>query len=330
MDDFRTVVSLGVSPFRLGLNDRILTVGSCFADAIGSRLGHYKIATQANPFGTIYNPHAIHKLLLYTCEPCALPENGFIKQNDVYLNYDFHSKLWADTQATLSDKLSGLLNTSHVFLKTASCIIITYGTAWVYKRNDTGDIVANCHKVPAAAFTKALLTSNKITESFDALYKALKAVNPRLNIILTVSPVRHIKETLELNSVSKSILRTACHEITSAYTDVHYFPAYEIMMDDLRDYRFYKSDMIHPSDVAEDYIWHKFTDHFANQGLKEFLVEWKQILAALSHKPFHPASESHQRFLKDLLTKLESYRNTISVESEIDVVKQQMKPGICS
>jgi len=178
--------------------------------------------------------------------------------------------------------------------------------------------------VPAAAFTKALLTSNKITESFDALYKVLKAVNPRLNIILTVSPVRHIKETLELNSVSKSILRTACHEITSAYTDVHYFPAYEIMMDDLRDYRFYKSDMIHPSDVAEDYIWHKFTDHFANQVFKGFLVEWKQILAALSHKPFHPASESHQRFLKGVLKRLQAYQGIIPVEVELNLIQHQI------
>ena len=185
--------------------------------------------------------------------------------------------------------------------------------------------MANCHKMPQANFEKFLLTQKRIIESFEHFYNSLKKLNPACRIILTVSPVRHLKDTLELNSVSKSILRLSCHTLSQTFPDVAYFPAYEIMLDDLRDYRFYRPDMIHPSDQAVDYIWGKFGEAFFESETNDFIKEWKKIKAALDHKPFHPKEMAHQKFLLDLLGKLNLLKDKVDVGEEIGFVKGQIK-----
>ena len=171
------------------------------------------------------------------------------------------------------------------------------------------------------------MTQRQVMNSFDSFYKELRRMNSRVKIMLTVSPVRHINDTLELNSVSKSVLRASCHTIVQEHPDITYFPAYEIMMDDLRDYRFYNADMIHPTTVAEDYIWDKFTDAYFNPSLKEFIQGWQQIQNSLDHRPFHPASKAHQTFLRELITKLETFRGIVNVENEIARVRAQLLPA---
>ncbi len=205
---------------------------------------------------------------------------------------------------------------THDFLRHASVLMITYGTAWVYHLNASGHIVANCHKQNASLFNKSLLSQKHILESFDHTYNELKTLNPGIKIILTVSPVRHIKDTLELNSVSKSILRLSCHTIAEQYADVEYFPAFEMMIDDLRDYRFYKSDMIHPSTEAEDYIWENFLSRYADPSLKNFMVKWRVIQSALSHRPFHPQSTGHQHFVSETLKKLDELSSLVDVNTK--------------
>jgi hypothetical protein len=211
--------------------------------------------------------------------------------------------------------------TVHSFLETTSRILITYGTAWSYSRKDTGEAVANCHKLPQGNFQKRLLNSDEVVESFGLLFNRLRNLNPDISIILTLSPVRHLRDTLELNSVSKAVLRVACHHIAEQFESVEYFPAYEMMMDDLRDYRFYKSDMLHPTEDAEDYIWDKFSEKYFTSETKTFLKEWGSVLAALAHRPFHPASEAHQRFLKETLKKLEGLKSSVDVREEIAAVR---------
>lgn len=323
MNPFRTVLNAGVSTHTISLSDKILTLGSCFADAIGSRLVRSKVQTLANPFGILYNPHSIHRLLQYTIFNEPVPEHTFLKHHDIYLNYDFHSELSALQKEVLQRNLRNMIGSTHHFLKDAQWLLITYGTAWVYERMDTGEVVANCHKQPANQFQKSLLTHEKIVQSFDTIYRALKEFNPDIRIILTVSPVRHIKDTLELNSVSKSILRVACHALQEAYTDVEYYPAYEVLLDDLRDYRFYKADMIHPTEQAEDYIWDQFAARYFDGKLKSFIDKWKPIQQALAHKAFHPASEAHQKFLNDTLKKLEELKSLVNVDKEIAFIKSQ-------
>jgi lysophospholipase L1-like esterase len=325
MNPFRTVLNAGVSTHTISLSDKILTLGSCFADAIGSRLVQSKVHTLANPFGVLYNPHSIHRLLQYAVFNEPVPEHTFLKHQDIYLNYDFHSELSALKKETLQHNLNNMIGSTHHFLKDARWLLITYGTAWVYERADTGEVVANCHKQPANQFQKSLLAQKKIIQSFDTIYKALKAFNPDIRIILTVSPVRHIKDTLELNSVSKSILRVACHSLQETYNDVEYYPAYELQLDDLRDYRFYKADMIHPSKEAEDYIWDQFAARYFDAPLKSFVDKWKSMQQALAHKPFHPTSDAHQKFLNDTLQKLEELKSLVNVDEEIAWVKAQIK-----
>ena len=278
-----------------------------------------------NPFGVIYNPESIHKVLTYAVFNEAVPEHTYLRNQELFLNYDFHSEFAALAKDALAARLLNTIGSTHYALTKSDWLLLTYGTAWVYARSKTGEIVANCHKLPSAMFTKSLLTEEAIVSSFNSFYNNLKRINPKIRIILTVSPVRHLKDTLELNSVSKAVLRVACHQIASQYEDTEYFPAYEMMVDDLRDYRFYKADMLHPSEEAEDYIWEKFMERYFSDELKDFVGQWSLILSAMRHRPFHPGSKAHQQFLLDLHGKLETFRSVVDVQEEIDVVKRQMQ-----
>ena len=322
---FRTPVPTEVSRHPLSLNDRILTIGSCFADAIGARLQAYKIRTRQNPFGTLYNPESIHKALHYALVNELPPAHTFLCNGDIHANYDFHSDFSSLNKNEVETGLKECIAIIHASLKETTAIIITYGTAWIYTRMDTGEVVANCHKMPASHFKRSLTAQKKILGSFDQLYIALKKVNPELRFILTVSPVRHIKDTLTGNAVSKSILRATCHSITETYPEAEYFPAYEIMMDELRDYRFYKADMIHPTEEAEEYIWEKFIESYFDARTLSFFEQWKKILNALRHRPFQPAARSSQQFYEDTLRKLEELKSVTDVEEEIARIKTQLR-----
>jgi hypothetical protein len=324
MNTFRTDVSVLPSPHKIELKTAILTAGSCFSDAIGSRLRLNKFPVLVNPTGVIYNPASIHQALLFGIANKGLPEESFLVNNGIHSNYCFHSELSALDRSDLNRRLADMLETMHNFLSEASWIMITYGTAWVYERKDTGAIVANCHKIPAQQFTKRLMSEDEIMRSFETFYSALKQFYPTARIILTLSPVRHVKDTLELNSVSKAVLRTSCYKMSTTFRDVEYFPAYEIMMDDLRDYRFYKSDMLHPSEDAEHYIWEKFAGRYFGPETASFLKEWESMLASISHKAFHPATPAHQQFLRSLLKKLESLEAVVNVEWEKEIVRKQL------
>lgn len=324
MKDFRTKLKVTPSRATIQLKSGILTQGSCFSDAIGTRLAAYKFRALVNPFGVIYNPESIHKVLSYGIFNEPLSEHTFTKHKEVHLNYNFHSEFSSMMKDDLASRLVNTIGSTHYFLKDAAWMLITYGTAWAYHRKDTGEIVANCHKLPSSSFSKSLLTPDAIGLSFKIFFENLKRYNPGIKVILTVSPVRHLKDTFELNSVSKSILRLACHQISEQYDDVDYFPAYEIMMDDLRDYRFYGSDMLHPTKEAEDYIWDKFAERYFSSEVKDFIQQWGIILSALRHRPFHPETLAHQQFLRDTLDKLDALKVLVDVEEEISSVKKQL------
>ncbi|MBS1487399.1 MAG: GSCFA domain-containing protein [Bacteroidetes bacterium] len=301
----------------------VFTIGSCFADEIGLRLLENKFSVAVNPLGTVYNPISIHQLLRFGLQNELPTDESYLQREEVHFNYHFHSSYSALSRNDLKNKIEEAVASAHEFFKKTEWILITYGTSFVYKL-DGNQVVANCHKMPSADFTKVLLTENEIAESFDGFYTLLKSINPRAKIILTVSPVRHTKDTLELNSVSKSILRLACHTLSNKFPDVTYFPAYEIVMDDLRDYRFYKKDLIHPTTEAVDYIWEKFSQTYFNEPTQQFMAEWQKIKSDLRHKPFHPHSEKHQQFLQSVLKKLELLKQTVNVDIEIAEIKSQI------
>lgn len=306
MEQFRTELPITPAPL-IDHRSRIVTTGSCFSDNIGQKLSENKFPVVVNPLGTCYNPISIHKGLLMSKPDDSL----FVESEGAWRHYDFHSKFFGNTKEELNARLIEQLKP-----RDADVIIITYGTSWVYKHKATGKIVANCHKRPQSEFEKVLLDVDDILTSFRELHNILKS-----KLIITLSPVRHIKDTLELNSVSKSILRTAIHEIQKTFTGVDYFPAYEIMVDDLRDYRFYGQDMIHPSDVAIDYIWQKFGERYFSDQTKKLNDRWQKTFRSINHRAFNEKSKQHIEFLKSLLKELEELNASIDVSSEIATIQ---------
>ncbi len=321
---FRTEIKLEKAKQGISLKQEIFTTGSCFSIVIGNKLAENKFPVLSNPFGTSYNPISIHKTLRAGMNGALPLSHSFFENNGLYAHYDFHSGFSHPDKSVVEENVKSAIQAAHNFIKDAHWIIITYGTAWVYKRTETNDIVSNCHKMPAQNFTKELLSEKKILESFEGFYQNLKAVNPTCKVMLTVSPVRHIKDSIQLNGVSKAILRSACHTISELHPNVVYFPSYEIMLDDLRDYRFYKSDMIHPSADAEEYIWEKFAEAYFDKVTVDFLPRWKSIYTALQHRPFHIQSDSHQKFLKKLLGDLKELNGIVNVDEEIASVNAQL------
>lgn len=326
LNTFRTEITCP-STHPIDLTDSILTTGSCFADLFGQWLYNNKFDVLVNPFGTNYNPVSIHKSLMDSLT-LDLDEGLFVNHLGLWHHFDYHTQWSSDKKDLLKASIQKIHKEVNQFLKRSNVLIITYGTAWIYQYKKQNCIVSNCHKVPAKEFDKLLLTADEITASFDNLYTSLQRTRPGLRIILTVSPVRHVKDTLVLNSVSKATLRLACHTLSNQYEEVEYFPSYEIMMDDLRDYRFYERDKIHPTEEALDYISHKFSDQYFSREVKSFIAKWHTIRQAMEHRPYHPHSEAHQHFLKELLHKLEELKGTVSVEEEIKKVQSQIHPNV--
>ena len=321
---FRTELHIEPSSNKIGLQTPVLTIGSCFSDNIASKLTDNKMEVLANPFGTDYNPISIFKLLESAFEKSYPNADGIVENDGLFAHYDFHSSFSNTDKEELVGSINKAVEFTHTFLEKAAYLIITLGTAFVYETTVTSEIVANCHKVPAKHFNKKLLTQKQILEAFEKTYSLLSGAYPKLKIILTVSPVRHIKDTIPLNSVSKSTLRLTCHTLENQFDNVEYFPSYELIMDDLRDYRFYKSDMLHPSADAEDYIWNKFSATYFDNSTQDFIKEWTKIKAAIDHRPFNPASEKHQQFIKATIKKIEALPSGINLEQEISLLKRQI------
>lgn len=322
MNSWKTDLVVTPNSNQINHADEIITIGSCFSEVAGNYLVSNKFSCVSNPFGTLYNPVSIHQLLKAAIKMEIPSPEKYIQQEDLFYHYQFHSSIADYSQALLEKKISTILSNVHEKILRCKFLIITYGSAFAYETKDTGLIVANCHKMPAVLFQKKLLSVETVFQSFKDIIQILKQINPSIKIILTVSPVRHLKDSLELNSVSKSILRVACHQLQTS--EVVYFPAYEIMMDDLRDYRFYKKDRVHPTEEAEEYILEKFSDQFFESNTKAILTEWKSLQQALSHRPFNSSSIGHQLFLRNTLERLFRLREKINVAPEIKLIEQQL------
>lgn len=303
----------------LNIKDKIYCIGSCFSDNIGDRLGQYKFQILSNPFGTLFNPHSIFKLL----GGQVVAEN-IVENDSVFYHWDTHSSLSSLQRDELVALIHASLEKSKEFLKAAQCIVITFGTSFVYTHKDAHQIVANCHKIPQLSFNKRLLTPQEIVNDYEVCLNALRNANPNLRVLLTVSPVRHIKDGLHENNISKGILHESIHQIIEKDRKAEYFPSYEIMIDELRDYRFYKEDRIHPNDEAIDYIWSRFTDTFIDKSTRDFINKWSQIIKSIDHKAFHPTSESHQNFLKKLRAKIKNFEVQVDVAKELNLIDQQI------
>ncbi|MEP2772891.1 MAG: GSCFA domain-containing protein [Fulvivirga sp.] len=321
---FRTEIIIPHSKRKLGHKDPVFTIGSCFSDCMGSKFRDFKFDVLANPFGTVYNPISIANLLDYAIRNKPPEKDTYLENQGLQANYDFHSSFSALEKDTVKKRVELAIDQSSQFLNKTQWLIVTLGTAWVYERLDNGNIVSNCHKLPSRLFNKRLLSQEQIIASLEPKLAKLKELRPDMEVILTVSPVRHIKDTLQHNNVSKSTLRLVCERLANENSFIQYFPSYEIMMDDLRDYRFYKSDMIHPNEDAENYIWNRFSETYFDRKTLDINAEWAKIRAALNHKPFNPTSKQHQEFIKQTLDKIHQLKDVLPIDEELAQLKGQL------
>lgn len=298
--EFRTTVKTGENRSWLHHSDNVVLLGSCFSESIGSRMQGAFIHATINPFGTLYNPMSIARGVdrLIANEPIA--GKDLFMQGGVWNSYDFHSRhSLPDKQVTI-DHMSNCIEEGHKALKEAQLLTVTLGTSLIYRLKATGEVVANCHKVPQHEFDRKMASVSDMAQVLDTMLAKLHEFNPELHIIMTVSPIRHIADGLDTNSLSKAALRIAIHEAISQHRDYcDYFPAYEIMLDDLRDYRFYGSDMVHPSDVAVEYIWQVFQGAYLDDRSALAVARCERVHKRIQHRPMSANRETVQRFNND-------------------------------
>lgn len=283
--------------FRIEHNQKILTIGSCFSEEIASRLIDFKFQVLKNPFGVLFHPLAI-----LTALKKAITNKKFIEQevffhNEMYFIWDVHSKFNELSKEELLKNVNQKITEFYTFLKETDIIFITLGTSFVYELIENGKIVANCHKVPSSKFQKKLLSENEILIALQSIISKLQKFNSKIKIVFTVSPVRHIKDGVFENNVSKGRLLSAVYSILSK-EKVFYFPSYELIVDDLRDYRFYKKDLIHPNELAIDYVWEKFSEMYFSEKTKELNLKIEKFNKSYQHKTKNTNSQEYQKLLR--------------------------------
>ena len=307
---FRTQIPLSKSNNPIDYNSKVLSFGSCFAENMADKFDYFKFQNETNPFGIIFNPVSIEKVIERTVTEKWFTEKDVFFHNERWHSFEVHSDLSNADRQELLETLNKAITETNKQLKEATHIIITYGTSWIYRNVERDEIVANCHKVPQKQFSKELLPVEIIQKSIQNTIDLIHIVNPNINFIFTISPVRHIKDGFAENQLSKSHLFTALHQVlkihNSQFTIHNYFPSYEIMMDELRDYRFYTEDMLHPNQVAIDYIWYKFSENYIAEESISTMHEVDEIQKSLRHRSFNPESEQHQKFLAKLQQKINS------------------------
>ena len=312
--NFTTKIPISKSAHPIDYHSKIVSLGSCFAVNMAEKLDFFKFENTCNPFGIIFNPVSIEKLVYRITQQLFYTENDIFFHDESWHCYEAHSELSHSNKASFLNTLNGIIEQANRQISDASHFIITLGTSWVYRNIETNEIVANCHKVPQKQFKKELLSVEIIEQSIQNSIALIHNVNPNANFIFTVSPVRHIKDGFIENQVSKAHLIAALQTAISHLPSATYFPSYEIMMDELRDYRFYAEDMLHPSRVAIDYIWERFKETSISETVFSIMDEVETIQKGLAHRPFNANSESHQQFLSKL-------------QDRITVVQKQF-PGI--
>jgi len=295
---FQTKVEIPPTGLNITYEDRIMTLGSCFAGNIGGKMKELYFDTDINPFGVLYNPVSISNSIKLLLENRSFTVDDLFQHRGLWQSFSHSSLFSATTAAKCLENINSRFKNAVGFLHKTNLLIITFGTAWVYEEKQGGSVVSNCHKLPANNFKRRRLSVEEIVSDYSELIVRLKTLFPKLQIIFSVSPIRHWKDGAHENNVSKSTLLLAIDELQNEFENVHYFPAYEIQLDELRDYRFYASDMLHPSDVAIDYIWQRFSDTYFDETTTRMKREFEQLQSDLSHRPMFPDSEEYEKFIK--------------------------------
>ena len=300
--NFTTKIPIQKAISLLAYDSKILSLGSCFAVNMAEKFEYYKFQNSVNPFGILFHPLAIEKIILKAINQEKFTENDIFFHNEQWHCFDVHSDLSNKNKQDFLENLNRLLEFTKAQITQSTHLIITYGTSWVYRNNSTNEIVANCHKVPQNQFGKEILPIKIIKESIQNTIASIEKVNPNCTIVFTISPVRHIKDGFIENQRSKAHLIAALHLVLQVppFGARGLFPSYEIMMDELRDYRFYAEDMLHLNQVAIDYIWERFSETYVAENAFSTMEKIASVQKGLAHRPFQPHSESHSKFLENL------------------------------
>lgn len=286
----------------INISNNILSIGSCFAENIAQKLQQFKFNISVNPNGIVFNPSSIFMQLTSYLANNNLTASQLVQFDGLWHSMQHHGSFSGANQQQVLDNINNSISNAHQDLLKADYLFITFGSAWVYKYEPANEIVANNHKMDGKLFNKILLNAHYLNAEFENFYTKLKAVNPNIKILFSVSPVRYVRDGLYENNVSKAVLHQLVHNIVNQHpTDCFYFPAYEIVMDELRDYRFYKADLVHPNELAIEYVWQKFVNTCLTESNKQFIIDFEKYILLTNHKPLHTDSLSYKKFEEQIL-----------------------------
>jgi hypothetical protein len=317
---------------QINYRDKIFLIGSCFTEHIGNSLGEFKFSTLQNPNGILFDPRSVCSSLISYIEGKQYKKEDLFYLNEIWNSWEHHSRFSNINADECLKSINQSQQQAHIFLKEADWLIITLGSSFSYRltteatlgglQNNNG--VANCHRAPSQWFNKHLLTIDETISLLDTTYHRLKQFNPKLKIIFTISPVRHIRDGVIENNTSKARLIEAVHHMINKFSGLYYFPAYELVIDVLRDYRFYDIDMVHPNYPATEFVMEKFNESFIDEQSQQLMEEIKKIVIARKHKAFQPETNAHKTFLKTHLEKakeLQSKFSFLNLSDEINYFK---------
>lgn len=326
--EFRMKVELPVGQGEIRHSDSISLWGSCFAENIGKLLSDNKFDCDVNPFGVLYNPLSIAKSMSILLDGKTYHEEDLRFDKGIWYSLMHHSSFSSTNQSECLEKINLRIVKGREMLGKARWIIFTWGTARVYEWKETGEIVGNCHKLPDRLFTRRLLGVEEVVSVFGSLLKKIHLINPDAQFLFTVSPIRHAKDGMHGNQLNKAVLLLAIEKLCREIPSCHYFPSYEIMLDELRDYRFYADDMLHPTPLAVNYIWECFCSSFFTADTLRIMKDWQEIRKALEHRPFDAKSEAYYTFLSQIMLKIERLKEKfpyLDVQNEIALCQTRLK-----
>ena len=323
---FRTTFEIPKYPLKISRHSKITAIGSCFAEHMGSKLAASKFDVLVNPFGIMFNPLSVSEVLSFGMGEKSLDDLQVVHQDGLYHSLSHHGRFSANTKGALMANISAELDPFVRCLTKSNVILLTFGSAYIFEYIASRTTVANCHKLPAYQFFRRRLSVEEIILNLSEVLRKLFSKSDDAQILLSVSPVRHWRDGAHENQLSKSVLHLAVEALVATFENCHYFPSYELLMDDLRDYRFYAEDMLHPNAQAIDYIHGHFANTLLDAEAKQFEERMHKLRLALDHKPLHPQSKVHHKFLLHTKSMLHQLRNDypeLDFDQEAKILQQR-------
>ena len=314
---------------KISYEHTLVSLGSCFSENMGGKLQDLKFKCLVNPFGVLYNPESINQAILEILEQKQYSESDLFFNHEQWHSWMHHGSFSNRDICIVLETINSNIETASNYFEELDFLLLTFGSSWIYRLNESNRIISNCHRVSSNSFVRERLTVEEIVNTYSDLISLLLVKRPNLKIVFSISPIRHIRDGLHENQKSKAILLLAIEELQAKYPHtICYFPSYEILIDELRDYRFYADDMVHPSKLAVEYIWERIEQQFFDKPTQDTLKECLRIQKSLTHRPLNPGLKSHQMFLEQLISKMEniSIKNAkLDFRKEIDICLTQLK-----